>query len=656
MESAIACSKRVERRSTRSSTSKNRFSSRNTRSEAFYAGVEPLSVRRALHNSTGPDPDTNSAPNSSGSAERSRRHYTSGRPRYLDPGIPLEHTTRTNRLSGGQQELFHTVPRDIAVSRREILRRYSKEKEENPSKFSEALRHRWKRSVDVEKDLQERPRTLPSTSKRLQKEQQGKVSQTAQGFKKISRQDILRRRVSVDAPVGISRGKGRGEEKLESSEAKGGTVKSSSSFQKNVPRPRNHGWGKEDERESRSVCDFLAVTSKLQDITRGLVPRPSTLPKIIHHVSRSARLAEEWASHRLAKDVVRKEPPIYGRIRRRKTSLPSSTGTLRNSLTSLNTLSRYPKPTNLLVRERAVDVEFKPTTRHLRDPVPDTPFFAATLPLVDMRSNPQRHAIYAKVSRRTSKGHQSHDNKTDSKDGVNGRLEAEIDSGHRTMSRKRIIENMKENYGAEKNSSKTEEDSVEIQPEFQSESQSYQSKDLDLRMKKEQNEMEVDRSKKKSASGIDRYDSRSEGNRTKSKETMKNKSKSQSRLIENFRSTQREIGAATRLATTLPSYVKSSRKYSTESPPGIDCHRKLPKETGISSKQIKERSNYVKKSAANHVRAFSDANSARSNSPVTTSSIFGFCTGKRKVQSSSNGSAKVQSVSTSPTWNVKTVS
>ncbi|XP_029046871.1 unconventional myosin-XV isoform X2 [Osmia bicornis bicornis] len=122
--------------------------------------------------------------------------------------------------------------------------------------------------------------------------------------------------------------------------------------------------------------------------------------------------------------------------------------------------------------------------------------------------------------------------------------------------------------------------------------------------------------------------------------------------MENFRSAHRETGAVTRLATTLPSYVKSSRKCSTESPPGIECHGKLSKETAISTKQSKERSNYVKKSNS-HVRAFSDANSGRSSSPVTTSSIFGFCTGKRKVQSSSNGAAKIETVS-SPTWNVKT--
>ncbi|XP_026670463.1 unconventional myosin-XV [Ceratina calcarata] len=605
------CSKRVERRSTRSSTSGNRFSSRNTRSEAFYASTEPLSVRRALHNSAGPDPDTNSAPNSKGSAERVvRRRQTSVR-RGLDQpgGDRTAESAKQNKPTN--QEALHTVPRDVTVSRREILRRYSKEKEdkENPARFSETLRHRWKRP-EMDKDQHERPRTLPSIAKKSIKELgKGQSTQTA---RRVSRQDILRRRASVDVPV--SRGRGRGEEKVESSEAKGpGTVKSSSVF------PRRHpGWGKEDERESRSVCDLLAVTSKLQDITRGLVPRPSTLPKIIH-ASRSSK--EDWVSHRLTKDAVRKEPPVYGRIRRRKTSLPANTSTVKGSSSS----------------ERAVDVEFRTTTRHLRDPVPDTPYCSATLPLVEMRTNPHKNAVYAKVSRKAYKDSQRCDtNKIESQN--DSRNENETDASQRTMSRRRIIENTKDSYGEEV-------DSIEIQSEFQSESQSYQGKDFDVQTKKGLNE--VNEANVGGVRGIDRRESRS-STRAKSKELTKTRSKSQSRLIENFRSTQRD----TRLATTLPSYVKSSRKCTTESPSGS---RKSPKETdkGVSSsKQNKERSNYVKKSTS-HVRAYSDAISCRSNSPVT-SSIFGFCTGKRKVQSSTNSATKVDSISTCPTWNVKT--
>ncbi|XP_078033845.1 uncharacterized protein LOC144468318 [Augochlora pura] len=650
MEAATAaCGKKPERRSTRSSTSKNRFSSRNTRSEAFYAGVEPLSVRRALHNSAGPDPDTNSAPNSSGSTERARRHQASGRARNLDLGAGLDVGPRSDRYAN--QEVFHTVPRDLAVSRKEILRRYSKDEKDGGSRYSDALHHRWKRSADVDKE-QERPRTLPSIAKRSQKES-GRAAQAPQGFRKISRQDILRRRASVDAPVGGSRGRSRVEETVESSEAKGGT---SSSFSRSVPRPRIGRWGREDERESRSVCDLLAVANKLQDVTSGLVPRPSTLPKILH-ASRGSRYAEDWASPRLAKDAVRKEPPVYGRIRRRKTSLPASTGTLRSSQSSLNTLSRYSRPGNTLVRERAVDVEFRTTTRHLRDPVPDAPYQSATLPLVDMRGSPQRNALYAKVSRKTPKSLPRYDNKADPKDGGDGRHEIRVDSGQRTMSRRRIIDNMKgENACEEQNSSRTEDSG-----EYRSESQSYQSKDFDALESRNLCEVDSDhRSKEPSAlsrgNGSNSMEYRSNGNWTKSREATKYRSKSQSRLIENYRVNQRDACAANRLATTLPSYVKSSRKCSNERPLGTECYRKLSKETGISSKQSKERSNYVKKSAASHVKAFNDANSARSNSPVTTSSIFGFCTGKRKVQSPSASARKDESAASYPTWNVKTVS
>lgn len=342
---------------------------------------------------------------------------------------------------------------------------------------------------------------------------------------------------------------------------------------------------------------------------------------------------------------MRKEPPVYGRIRRRKSSLPANTGTFKGPVSSLNTLTRYPRLANPHVRERAVDVEFKTTTRHLRDPVPDTPYHSSTLPLTDMRTDSHRDAIYAKVPRKTSKRYQSHDNKTDAKDAADGRLEADV-TGHKTMSRRRIIENMKDrNVYEDQNSSRTE-DSADIQSEFQSESQSGQSRDFDLHGDRDLEELEADRSKETKS----RSDIRDDWPKTK------HRSKSQSRLIENFRSTHREIGAATRLVTTLPSYVKSSRKCSTEKPPGIDCHRKLTKETGISSKQSKERSNYVKKSATSHVKACNDVSGGRSNSPVTTSSIFGFCTGKRKVQSSPQGTTKVEGTPSYPSWNVKTVS
>lgn len=595
MESAIACNRRGESKcTTRSSTSRNRFSSRNARSEAFHAGLEPLPVRRALHNSAGPDPDTNSAPNSSpvGSAERNvarRRASTSGNRGNL-PDVEI--TSPRNPLAGREPFSRHTVPRDVAVSRTEILRKYGKEKE-NPWKIESSRRWSQRRIDSAVVEKEERPRTLPSTAKRSSKECSSKPC--FQSGRKISRQEILRRRASVDVPVAvICRGRGEVEEKVESSEVKGGNKPSSSFPRKNVPRPRNDaaGWGgKEDERESKSVCDFLAVTSKLQDITRGLVPRPSTLPKIIH-ASRSARIsAEDWASPRLAKDAVRREPPVYGRIRRRKSSLPSNAGTLRGS-----------------ARERAVDVEFRASsiaTRHLRDPVPDTLYRSPA------STSPRGNAIYAKVCRKTWKGLQSQGGKADSKDSGDNRVEGEVDGG-RTMSRRRIIENTRENKG---------DDSVEIQGESRSESQSCRSKDDAAEArggKRESNEAEI------------------------CKDAARSGSKSQSGL------TEREIGAS-RLAATLPSCVKSSRKCLAEAQPRIDGKSS----TGIPTKRNKERSNYLKKSS--HVRAYSDANSGRSNSPVTTSSIFGFCTGKRKVQST-NSAAKVESVSICPTWNVKTVS
>lgn len=635
MESAIACKRRGE--SGRSSTSKNRFPSRNfARSEAFHAGVEPLSARRALHNSTGPDPDTNSAPNSSvGSSERdaARRRASSARSRNLD--LDPRATTMDNPNFTRKPEpkfSYHTVPRDVAVSRREILRKYSEEKEENPWKTIGSSGERWRRTEEGRGEgevVEERPRTLPSTAKRWSKESWWKPVQSG---RKISRQEILRRRASVDVPVATtSRGSGNIEEKVvESSEVKGGGRPPSSSYpKKNVPRPRNNGWGKEDERESKSVCDLLAVTSRLQDITRGLVPRPSTLPKIIH-ASRSARIsAEDWATPRLAKDAVRREPPVYGRIRRRKSSLPSNAGTLRGSCTKEGGGAR----------ERAVDsVEFRTSTRHLRDPVPNTPYYSSPPASIGTRtSSPHGNAIYAKVYRKTSKGLQSQGGKADSKDSGDNRIEGEVgvDKG-RTMSRRRIIESAKEN-----GCKGSRDDSVEIQGESRSESQTLsRGKENAQGSKKESRE---------TTSGEKRDSTRAEIDSGCKDSVAKCGTKPRTGLGENFRSTEREIGAS-RLATTLPGCVKNSRKCLAETRPGTDG------KSSISTKRSKERSNYVKKTGAvSHVRAYSDANSGRSNSPVTTSSIFGFCTGKRKVHST-NSADKVECVSVCPTWNVKTVS
>ena len=222
--------------------------------------------------------------------------------------------------------------------------------------------------------------------------------------------------------------------------------------------------------------------------------------------------------------------------------------------------------------------------------------------------------------RKTSKGLQSQGGKADSKDSGDNRVEGEVgvDRG-RAMSRRRIIESAKEKKGG---------DSVEVQGESRSESQSLSRG-------------------KENAQGGKRESTRAEVDPLGCKDSaVKCGTRPRTGLVENFRSTEREIG---RLATTLPGCVKNSRKCLAENPrPGIL--------DGKSTKRSKDRSNYVKKTGAgSHVRAYSDANSGRSNSPVTTSSIFGFCTGKRKVHST-NSADKVESVSVCPTWNVKTVS
>ncbi|XP_032669424.1 uncharacterized protein LOC116843259 [Odontomachus brunneus] len=548
----------------RSSTSRSHFSPRS--SEAFYASAEPLSGRggRALHNASGsgPDPDSNSAPDSCGAPEaaRNRQYRTSVR--------SSQEPKDRRATATSDRELFHTVPRGLAISRKEILRRRCvKDDTEIPLN-------------SAKKEQLERPRTLPSIGRRTRQD----AEHTSSLLKRVSRQDILRRRASAEAQL-----------------------KDVAKIPSNIQNPAR--WAKED-----------------RDLSR-----PSTLPKILH-ASRSARL-EEYVTSRTRESVGR-EAPIYGRIRRRKMSLPTGVTSLRDSATSLSTLTRFSKTKTS--GERA---ETSKVVRHLRDPVPDTPD----------RSKYANDAsgddiVYAKVARKVSRQ-------------VSQDQEEKPGSIDRAVSRRRIISNVDHADSFERKMHQDrDQELVQVKHDAILVSKADFERVRNFKVRKHDSESTNASSRVDSVESRTRKNSRTDSwsrsryprtdFTTSSERQVRCRSKSQSGLLVEG---QKENPRTPIRPTTLPSYVKIGRKTSTGHSTKDVNEQRRASNAGLMTKQTKERSNYVRKTATHvpaHVRAFSDANSVRSCSPATSSSIFGFCTGKRKTSSVSRGS---------PSWNLKTV-
>lgn len=555
----------------RSSTPRSHFSRHS--SEAFYASAEPLSGRggRALHNASGgsgPDPDSNSVLDSGGASEARTRQYRISAARSSQADAKDRRVNAAN-----DSELYYTVPRSLTISRKEILRRRSVR--DDPEVFHSA-------------DKDQRPRTLPSIGKRARQD----AERSSSGLKKVSRQDILRRRASVE----------------ESLQSKKDVGRSSSSFQ-------NSSRTAKDNRDSF---------------------RPSTLPKVLHS-SRNARQLEEYAYSRTKETAVEgkgREAPIYGRIRRRKMSLPTGATTLRDSTAPSSILTRYPRTkTN---GESRAETSTK-AVRHLRDPVPDPP-------------NRSRYAddvtddIYAKVARKVSKQVQSPTEK----------LEA-ID---RTVSRQRIISNAdymdslerRMHQDRDQDVVKIKHHAILVSKADIERMRNYKVGRSDVENAKTSRRVDTTSSMKRDSKtdswSRNKYPRR-DSTWTNEKQ-IKYRSKSQSGLAVEE---QRDNSKAAVKSMTLPSYVKLRRKTSTELPVQNADEQRKASNGGTLTKQSKERSNYVRKTAtraSTHVRAFSDANSTHSNSPDMPLSIFGFCTGKRKTQASSMAR-------NFPSWNLKTV-
>lgn len=574
----------------RSSTSRSHFSLHS--SEAFYANAEPLSGGRdgrALHNAScsGPDPDSNSALDSCAPETGTRQQLrTSTRQPSRDS------SDRRAIVTKNDGEIFYTVPHGLAISRKEILQRRC-------IKNNVDTIHPTPEKNQVEK----RPTTLPSIGRRTRQD----TECTSSFLKRVSRQDILRRRANV--------------ENLQL---------------KNVAKT--------------GIPSSGHVAKENRDISR-----PSTLPKILH-ASKTSR-PEEYSSSR-TRETAGREAPIYGRIRRRKMSLPTGVATLRDSTTSSSTLTRFSKtrasgertdtlrdsttPSNTLTRTRAsgeyVDTSTK-VVRHLRDPVPNPPDWSRC-------ANVSRDDIYVKITRKPPR-QASHEERLEPMD--------------RTMSRRRIINNVDNMDSLERRMHQDrDQDVVRVKHDAILVSKA----DIErLRnFKTERNDVKT--SCRVDSAWSARKDSKTDSwSRNKchpkdstwtSEKQARCRPKSQTELLTKE---QTEGSKMAMKSMTLPSYVKIGRKTSTSGnlpARNVDEQRRTST-SEVLTKQSKERSNYVKKTTTHiptripmHIRTFSDANSARSNSPDTSSSIFGFCTGKRRLQPSS-------ATRRSPSWNLKTV-
>ncbi|XP_020280008.1 unconventional myosin-XV isoform X2 [Pseudomyrmex gracilis] len=314
-------------------------------------------------------------------------------------------------------------------------------------------------------------------------------------------------------------------------------------------------------------------------------------------------------------------------------SLPTGSATLRDSATPSNTLTRLSRTKTS--EERA---ETSKVVRRLRDPVPDP--FDRSKCADDVIGDD----IYAKVARKISKHpSQTHEEKPKPID--------------RTMSRRRIINNASQTDSLERRMHKDrDQDVVKVKHDAILVSRA----DIESRLRNFKTEKISGATRTScradstlSVKNDSKTDTWSRGKQSRRDSTCVNerqarcRSKSQCGLLleektENSKTIPRP--------TTLPSYVKLARKTSTGLPVRSADEQRRASNSGMLTKQSKERSNYVRKTATRvpmHVRAFSDANSARSNSPETSSSIFGFCTGKRKMHTSSSSH-------TLPSWNVKT--
>lgn len=606
-------------------------------------------------------------------------------------------------------------------------------------RFAQTLRHRWIQRATTEEGprgcnervnnntlmpepwLEERPRTLPS----IVRKSRGGFVESYNGMelllpegRRVSRQDIVNKRTNSFAGDNTSHGLIRRRSSgalevagLSQSQTTGlcrndngvrcdEYVRKNSSFVKNASssqqrsaqrdqqpcgsacntarRRRDGSMERSRAGGSRSVADFLTVSTRLRDMTRGLVPRPSTLPKIVHS-SRGSRAESDWTGiGRSYRDLACREAPIYGKIRRRKLSLPSRESQIRKSTSSL---ARFARGKSSASYDSDLETADNSRTRSTREAHTDPIYrrrIEASASLTDMRIECKSNPIYGRVLRTNTSSSKSSSQTTGAGGGLrevkyqetrdanaNDRKSAQhavaATAGRevRHVSRRRIIDNVEDTNespigsptaGRLHTSSMREIDYATIDFGVRRSAGMTKRRESSSSATK-RNPGSTNESETKS---MQRIGGRRTGGRSDEIEyTTWNRETDKSRDDRGKRGETRggsqEVSSRSarcnHASTTLPSNAKSVRKSSSSASSGIplklstraaenrqatvESNKNAAKST---SKSAKDRTNYVKKSVAAHVKSFSAASSPRSESPGPSSSIFGFCTGRRKVR------------------------
>lgn len=537
-------------------------------------------------------------------------------------------------LSTASESPQPIVPQGNPISRKEIIRRCSKSEEDSVTKYNGSLRNRWRRPPEIQQnsDLSQnsslrRPTTLPSVRKKLS-------NRETSNYRKVSRQEIIRRR-SDDLQEPYQRRK--------SYVSDADIHDNTKTFVKNVSgfsRSKILARSRERFDDSKSVCDFGSPRS---NEVGTLVPRPSTLPKITH-LNKNSRNNEEQSLGRSNKELGKKEAPIYGRIRRRKASL---TNVSRDQDVARKASGRFNVDTKKQVSSSrdsisTSEISFqRKTYRSIRDPVNDPVYRPRSL--LDMEEVERKEGvIYGRVA--SSRDFQGQEDRRERVSADNERRNPDdVCNVHRTMSRRRIIRNV-EDVREFKTLGKLKPRNF-LEPENEDEIHAHTlpgtSHDLE-RIKRRRSLM----SGNKKCKNPPQIGSVSKGNTNKSFPSRGNslkveKSGNSDRfrwsrsIIDSFEGPSSLLSFSGNdeqaVSRTLPSYMKKSKNSYT--PARIDSRTREISQSSATLKLTKERTNQERKSVSSHAKTFSDANSVRSNSPGMSSSIFAFCTGKRKVGS-----------------------
>lgn len=552
-------------------------------------GNHPLLNARGLQNHPGPDLDPNPAGLASNHPLKKYHHG-------LNDDVPKSGRQVVKRFSN-PEAIRSNIRGNFShgISRREILER----RRENPEKFTQTLQH-WKPGIENDRRnsyAESRPQTLPSIGKLGYNQERGFPIEN----RRISRQEILNRRTSFEAPktpvqVAIRRKANslleppsriifNPERKDESRLLK------SSAYVKNAGSSCNTGKRREgflDRREgARSVADFLTVSNRLRDDTRGLVPRPSTLPKIVHTTRNLPYESHYNIALRQPKESASREAPIYGKIRRRKLSLPA-----------ISRESILRKSTGSLQYYRDLDA----------DSIKETPIRSYRNLAGEMKLDCKK--ISGTILRKSASkpAGQDPEDKADGGDKKGPTLMKD-----RAISRRRIINSVEESKEGNDKFRRTrdrDKDSGDV-------ASAKESNVIRRSVNESDNKIKGVAQPKNSNLRVSTW------HNVKSRSTDANaKNKSDAKQTH---------------STTLPLYMKSVRKTSSCTSSSIPtkiasrtAENRQPDTKTSRLEKFKKSGTVVK--ATKHSRSLSDINSTRSVSPAPSSSIFGFCTGRRKVQ------------------------